>query len=238
MGNVKLTDFGLSKEGKLLLNSIVILKLYHPGVVDHSSGATSFCGTPEYIAPEVLLRQGHGKAVDWWSLGALLFEMITGLPPFYSRNREAMFEKIMKADLNFPSFMTEVESPLESNVLKVLQAAKDILRKLLRRDPKTRLGSGETDAQELKDHPFFESFDWVHLADGTLPPPWVPAVVGSLDTSQFDQEFTSMMPTGKPVTYTRPCNILCLQFLLMFVKPILVPLTDLSKASVSSMNLS
>lgn len=165
LGNVKLTDFGLSKEG----------------VSDHSTGATSFCGTPEYIAPEVLLRQGHGKAVDWWSLGALLFEMITGLPPFYSRNRETMFEKIMKAELNFPTFMTE--------------SAKDILRKLLRRDPKVRLGSGDRDALELKEHAFFHAFDWTHLADGTLPPPWVPAVVGSLDTSQFDQEFTSMMPT-------------------------------------------
>lgn len=91
-GNVRLTDFGLSKEG----------------VLDHSSGANSFCGTPEYIAPEVLLRQGHGRAVDWWSLGALLYEMIAGLPPFYSRNREMMFEKIMKAELTFPSTIGEV----------------------------------------------------------------------------------------------------------------------------------
>lgn len=91
-GNVRLTDFGLSKEG----------------VLDHSSGANSFCGTPEYIAPEVILRQGHGRAVDWWSLGALLYEMITGLPPFYSRNRETMFEKIMKADLTFPNTVGEV----------------------------------------------------------------------------------------------------------------------------------
>ena len=91
-GNVRLTDFGLSKEG----------------VSDHSTGANSFCGTPEYIAPEVLLRQGHGRAVDWWSTGALLYEMLCGLPPFYSRNREAMFEKIMRADLNFPSFISEV----------------------------------------------------------------------------------------------------------------------------------
>ncbi len=91
-GNVRLTDFGLSKEG----------------VLDHSSGANSFCGTPEYIAPEVLLRQGHGRAVDWWSLGALLYEMITGLPPFYSRNRETMFEKIMKAELTFPNTVGEV----------------------------------------------------------------------------------------------------------------------------------
>ena len=151
-GNVRLTDFGLSKEG----------------VTDHSTGATSFCGTPEYIAPEVLLRQGHGRAVDWydtpthvtmtpfqhnllisspiiahqshhppltpthtsrWSLGALLYEMITGLPPFYSRNRETMFEKIMKAELTFPPFMSE--------------NAKDLLSRLLIRDPKERLGSGE-----------------------------------------------------------------------------------------------
>jgi serine/threonine protein kinase len=93
LGNVRLTDFGLSKEG----------------VSDHSSGANSFCGTPEYIAPEVLLRQGHGRAVDWWSLGALLYEMITGLPPFYSRNRETMFEKIMKAELIFPNSVGEVQ---------------------------------------------------------------------------------------------------------------------------------
>lgn len=91
-GNVRLTDFGLSKEG----------------VSDDSSGANSFCGTPEYIAPEVLLRQGHGRAVDWWSTGALLYEMLSGLPPFYSRSREVMFEKIMKAELNFPSFLSEV----------------------------------------------------------------------------------------------------------------------------------
>jgi serum/glucocorticoid-regulated kinase 2 len=96
-GNVRLTDFGLSKEG----------------VSDDSSGANSFCGTPEYIAPEVLLRQGHGRAVDWWSTGALLYEMLSGLPPFYSRSREVMFEKIMKAELNFPSFLSEVSSTLD-----------------------------------------------------------------------------------------------------------------------------
>lgn len=95
VGNVRLTDFGLSKEG----------------VSDHSTGANSFCGTPEYIAPEVLRREGHGRAVDWWSLGALLYEMITGLPPFYSRNRETMFEKIMKAELSFPEQISEVIDP-------------------------------------------------------------------------------------------------------------------------------
>lgn len=165
-GNIRLTDFGLSKEG----------------VSDHSTGANSFCGTPEYIAPEVLLRQGHGRAVDWWSTGALLYEMLCGLPPFYSRNREAMFEKIMRADLNFPTFISEV--------------AKDVLRKLLVRDPKGRLGSGERDADEIKSHPFFHEIDWTRLATGTVSPPWTPTVTGSLDTSLFDAEFTSMMPTG------------------------------------------
>lgn len=168
LGNVKLTDFGLSKEG----------------VSDHSTGATSFCGTPEYIAPEVLLRKGHGRAVDWWSLGALLYEMISGLPPFYSRNRETMFEKIMNAVLVFPPFMSE--------------SAKDLLSKLLVRDPQLRLGSSELDAIELKEHAFFVDVDFEGLASGAIIPPWTPLVVGSLDTSQFDKEFTDMLPIVSP----------------------------------------
>jgi serine/threonine protein kinase len=167
-GNVRLTDFGLSKEG----------------VRDPSTGANSFCGTPEYIAPEVLNRKGHGRAVDWWSLGALLYEMITGLPPFYSRNREVMFEKIMRAELTFPPTMSGT--------------ARDILTKLLVRDPAKRLGSGERDAAELKEHPFFSDIDWDALAKGSISAPWVPTVSGSLDTSQFDNEFTSMNPIVSP----------------------------------------
>ena len=167
-GNIRLTDFGLSKEG----------------VRGHSSGASSFCGTPEYIAPEVLKRQGHGRAVDWWSLGALSYEMISGLPPFYSRNRDTMFDKIMKADIMYPAFMSD--------------AAKDLLSKLLLRDPKERLGSGETDADEIKVHPFFEGTDWKQLQEGNVTPPWAPKVAGSLDTSQFDEEFTGMVPVVSP----------------------------------------
>ena len=167
-GNVRLTDFGLSKES-----------VYGP-----SSGASSFCGTPEYIAPEVLKRQGHGRAVDWWSLGALLFEMITGLPPFYSRNRETMFDKIMKAELQFPPFMSE--------------DSKDLLAKLLVRDPDQRLGSGDRDAMAVKEHPFFRDVDWDALIAGRCTPPWSPDKVGSLDTSHFDEEFTSMMPAVSP----------------------------------------
>lgn len=161
-GHVRLTDFGLSKEG----------------INNSSSGATSFCGTPEYLAPEILNRQGHGRAVDWWSLGALLYEMLTGLPPFYCRDRERLFEKIRKSELNYPRY-------LSSNAQK-------LLRGLLTRDPNKRLGSGAGDANDIKSDTFFGDINWESLTRGDLPPPWDPQIGGSLDTSQFDREFTSM----------------------------------------------
>ena len=88
-GNVVITDFGLSKELK-----------------DEKTTST-FCGTPEYLAPEVLKGKGHGTAVDWWSLGTLLYEMLTGLPPFYSQNVGVMYQKVLNSPLNFPSFLSE-----------------------------------------------------------------------------------------------------------------------------------
>ena len=82
-------------------------------------------------------------------------------------------------------------------MLQYLQNAKDLLSRLLVRDPKNRLGSGEKDANEVKEHAFFRGLDWALLESGAMPPPWTPLVAGSLDTSQFDQEFTSMMPIGQ-----------------------------------------
>lgn len=161
-GNVRLTDFGLSKEN-----------------VPHTdSGAHSFCGTPEYLAPEILNRKGHGRAVDWWSLGALLYEMLTGLPPFYCRDRNKLFEKIRTGSLEFPDFVSE--------------NARALLNGLLARDPNRRLGCGPTDAEEIKNHPFFAELDWDALLACRIPSPWKPTIAGSMDTSQFDAEFTSM----------------------------------------------
>jgi serine/threonine protein kinase len=172
-GHVRLTDFGLSKEG---INS-------------SSSGANSFCGTPEYLAPEILDRQGHGHAVDWWSLGALLYEMLTGLPPFYCQDKEKMFEKIRTSDLHYPHSLS--------------RQAKILLRGLLTRDPKQRLGSGPGDAEDIKRQEFFDGIKWDSLARGEIPPPWEPTINGSMDTSLFDNEFTSM-PVFSPQSLQRP----------------------------------
>lgn len=177
-GHVRLTDFGLSKEG----------------ITNSSSGANSFCGTPEYLAPEILNRQGHGRAVDWWSLGALLYEMLTGLPPFYCRDRERLFEKIRRGHLEYPRSLSS--------------RAQLLLRGLLTKDPTKRLGSGEDDASPIKSHLFFHGTNWEKLASGEISPPWDPQINNSADTSQFDEEFTSMpifspsshQPTGFGVT--------------------------------------
>lgn len=170
MGHVRLTDFGLSKEG----------------ISSSSSGANSFCGTPEYLAPEILNRQGHGRGVDWWSLGALLYEMLTGLPPFYCREREKLFEKIRKGNLDYPRYLSEY--------------AQVLLRGLLTKDPKRRLGSGPDDANEIKSQLFFKDIEWERLMKGEIPPPWDPQINGCLDTSQFDNEFTNM-PINSPGTF-------------------------------------
>lgn len=165
-GHVRLTDFGLSKEG----------------IHDNATGAFSFCGTPEYLAPEILDRAGHGRAVDWWSLGALLYEMLTGLPPFYCRDREELFKQIKTCSPRFPDHLS--------------QHAVSVLNGLLTKDPSKRLGCGMGDAAELQQHPFFCGIDWDSLLRGRLQPPWRPDILNSLDTSHFDREFTSMPISG------------------------------------------
>jgi len=172
-GHVRLTDFGLSKEG----------------ISSSSSGATSFCGTPEYLAPEILSRQGHGRAVDWWSLGALLYEMLTGLPPFYCRDREKLFEKIRKGHLDYPRSLSA--------------AAQALLRGLLTKDPRRRLGSETEDAEMIKKHMFFDDTHWEKLVRGDIPPPWDPQINERTDTRQFDVEFTGM-PIQSPPQHRAP----------------------------------
>ena len=155
-GNVCLTDFGLAKTNVT------------------EATAQTFCGTPEYLAPEFLLGGGHGKAVDWWSLGVLLYEMLFGIPPFYSDNVNEMWSLILKKPLEFSSSFTTTCSP----------EAKNLLSRLLDRTPETRMQN----VDDFKAHPFFRDVNWEALYNKKIPPPFKPDPVA---IKNFDSEFTT-----------------------------------------------
>lgn len=135
-----LTDFGLSKEG----------------VLDNVS-AKSFCGSIAYLAPEVLKRTGHGKSIDWYLLGLLIYEMIVGIPPYYSNNKEQLYKNIQNAPLKLP--------------ISLSNDAKTLIIGLLNRNPTKRLGSGKGDAAEIKSHPWFKPINWNLASKRGLTPP-------------------------------------------------------------------
>ncbi|XP_044290938.1 ribosomal protein S6 kinase alpha-1 isoform X1 [Varanus komodoensis] len=166
-GHIKLTDFGLSKEA-----------------IDHEKKAYSFCGTVEYMAPEVVNRQGHTQSADWWSYGVLMFEMLTGALPFQGKDRKETMTLILKAKLGMPQFLSS--------------EAQSLLRALFKRNPANRLGSGPDGAEEIKRHPFYSTIDWNKLFRREIKPPFKPAVGRPDDTFYFDKEFTSRTPKDSP----------------------------------------
>lgn len=156
-GHVVLTDFGLSKEG-----------------LSEKDTTTTFCGTPEYLAPEVLKKQAYDKAVDWWCLGAVLYEMLYGLPPFYSKDTLEMYQNILNKPLRL---RTNISIP-----------ARNLLDGLLQKDKSKRLGT-KRDVEEIKTHDFFRAINWTELEAKQTPPPYNPNVKGQMDLKNIDPEF-------------------------------------------------
>ncbi|XP_043545198.1 serine/threonine-protein kinase Sgk3 isoform X2 [Chiloscyllium plagiosum] len=157
-GHIALTDFGLCKEGMACTDT-----------------TSTFCGTPEYLAPEVLRKQPYDNTVDWWCLGSVLFEMLYGLPPFYSRDTAEMYEYILHKPLQLRPGATD--------------EACSILEGLLEKERERRLGAKD-DFAEIKSHPFFDVINWEHLDRKEIPPPFNPSVAGPDDLQNFDPEFT------------------------------------------------
>ncbi|XP_026568796.1 ribosomal protein S6 kinase alpha-5 isoform X1 [Pseudonaja textilis] len=175
-GHVVLTDFGLSKEF----------------VNDENERTYSFCGTIEYMAPDIIRggNTGHDKAVDWWSVGVLMYELLTGASPFTvdgERNSQAdISRRILKSEPPYPQEMTAF--------------AKDLIQRLLMKDPKKRLGCGSGSADEIKQHSFFKKINWSDLAAKKVSAPFKPVIRDELDVSNFAEEFTEMDPTYSPAT--------------------------------------
>ncbi|CAK1555154.1 unnamed protein product [Leptosia nina] len=165
-GHIALTDFGLSK------------------LPPSSDKAYSFCGTVEYMAPEVVNRKGHTFAADWWSFGVLMFEMLTGNLPFHGATRHETMTQILKAKLGMPANLSE--------------EAQSLLRALFKRNPQNRLGAGPNGIEDIKKHEFFANIDWDGLLKKEVIPPFRPAVARADDAYYFDSEFTCRTPRDSP----------------------------------------
>ncbi|XP_056288133.1 serine/threonine-protein kinase N2-like, partial [Pseudoliparis swirei] len=173
-GFVRIADFGLCKEG-----------------MRHGDRTTTFCGTPEFLAPEVLTENTYTRSVDWWGLGVLVYEMLVGESPFPGDDEEEVFDSIVNDDVRFPRFL----SP----------EAVSLIQKLLQKNPEKRLGGGEEDAQEIKRHKFFKRVDWAALLAKELQPPFLPVIRAQKDVSNFDEEFTRLQPVLTPPR--TPCSL-------------------------------
>uniref|UniRef100_A0A0N4ZPR0 non-specific serine/threonine protein kinase n=1 Tax=Parastrongyloides trichosuri TaxID=131310 RepID=A0A0N4ZPR0_PARTI len=167
-GHINVTDFGLCKES-----------------IYDDSKAYSFCGTVEYMSPEIVNRRGHTTVADWWSLGVLMFEMLTGHLPFQGENRRETMTQILKAKLTMPPLI----SP----------EAQNLLRCLFKRNPVNRLGAGPDGVKNIKSHIFFATIDWEKLLRKEIDPPFKPAVIGMDETFYFDTDFTRKTPRDSPV---------------------------------------
>ncbi|KAI3642421.1 hypothetical protein MP228_011976 [Amoeboaphelidium protococcarum] len=167
-GHVKVADYGLCKEG-----------------MSYTGRTNTFCGTPEFMAPEILQDQEYGRAVDWWAFGVLIFEMLLGQSPFKGQDEEEIFAAILQEEVQFPPNLNK--------------DAVSILTQLLVKDPTKRLGASQADAADIKAHPYFAGVNWEDMLAKKIPPPFIPQIKHDRDVSNFDEEFTREMPVLTPI---------------------------------------
>jgi len=158
-GHIKITDYGLCKENMF-----------------HGATTNTFCGTPEFMAPEILLEKPYGRAVDWWAFGVLIYEMLLGQSPFRGDDEEEIFEAILEDDVVYPIHMS--------------RDSVSLLQKLLAKDPNKRLGAGPNDADDIKKHSYFKHVKWDKILNKEVSPPYKPKINSRTDVSNFDEEFT------------------------------------------------
>ncbi|CAH3111575.1 unnamed protein product [Porites lobata] len=175
-GHIKLADFGMCKEGMT------------PG-----GYTNTFCGTPDYIAPEILQEKPYGFSVDWWALGVLMYEMMAGQPPFEADNEDDLFESIKHDDVLYPVWLTK--------------EAVSILKGFMTKNCQKRLGCTASGEQSILDHPFFREIDWERLEARQVTPPFKPRIRSKTDVGNFDTDFTREQPKLTPTEKNIIANI-------------------------------
>ncbi|KAJ3022317.1 Serine/threonine kinase [Thoreauomyces humboldtii] len=167
-GHIKVADYGICKEN-----------------MPYGQTTRTFCGTPDYMAPEVLSSNRYGRSVDWWSFGVLIYVMLVGRYPFHGEDEQDVLDAIMNDQVEYPS-------NIPKDTLSLLQG-------LMNKNPARRLGGGRLGAEEIKRHPYFIGVDWQAFMDKRIPPPWIPTIKHATDVSNFDPEFTREKAVLTPI---------------------------------------